>query len=196
MFHSRVLSSNEACSSEHIQPYPIWRVSCRHQMSLYPSLTITSHASSDGHWALIEGSTTTDSPLETKMLTRNPRMFVHTPSEDTRCIHYNFEAHFVLLFKGLTRDRQFDVLLQSLLPESNYHLCHGLPESMRKSVDFECARKWGFLFQRIDHMDCQLWFQSQVTPRPQQEPMCLRSAKPFQVTAKDLDNTSFCYSNM
>ncbi len=140
----------------------------------YPSLIVTSHAGSDGHWALIEGSTTTSSPLESRMPTRNPRMIVHAPGEDPSHISYKFEAHFVVLFQGLVTDMQFGVLLQSLLPGSNYHLCPGLPQQLSESVDFESksARKWGFPLQRTDHVNCQLWFQRQLTPRLRQEPTC------------------------
>ncbi len=140
----------------------------------YPSLTVTSHASSDGHWAIIEGFTSTSSPLESKMPTRNPRMIVHAPCEDPSHISYKFEAHFVLLYQGLITDTQFGVLLQSLLLGSNYHLCPGLPQELRVRVDFECksARKWGFPLQRTDHVNCQLWFHVQVTPRLRQEPTC------------------------
>ncbi len=140
----------------------------------YPSLTVTSHASSDGHWAIIEGFTTTSSPLESKMPTRNPHMIVHAPCEDPSHISYKFEAHFVLLYQGLITDTQFGVLLQSLLPGSNYHLCPSLPQELRVRVDFECksARKWDFPLQRTDHVNCQLWFHVQVTPRLRQEPTC------------------------
>ena len=152
----------------------VWDEFLANTKSCYPSLTLTPHEGSDGHWAIIEGSTTTCSPLRTKLPTHNPRMVVHAPSESLSCIYYKFEVHFVVLFQGLTTDVQFDVLLQSLLPRSSYCLCPDLPEGLRKSVDFECksARKWGFPLQRTDHVDCQLWFQAQVTPRLQQEPLC------------------------
>ena len=101
-------------------------------------------------------------------------MVVHAPSENLRCIYYKFEVHFIVLFQGLTTDVQFGVLLQSLLPQSSYCLCPGLPEELRESVDFECksARKWGFPLQRTDHVDCQQWFQAQMIPRLRQEPTC------------------------
>lgn len=140
----------------------------------YPSLTVTLHEGSEGFSALIEGLATTSSPLESKLPTHNPRMIVHTCSENPCNFHYKFEAHFVLLYQGLTTDAQFDVLIQSLLPGSNYRLCPGIPEQVRERVNFECksARKWGFPFQRTDHVECQLWFQAQLTPRLQLEPMC------------------------
>ena len=151
-----------------------WDEFLANNKSCYPSLTVTPHKGSDGHWAVIEGSMTTSSPLKTKLPIRNPRMVVHAPSENPSCIYYKFEVHFVLLFQGLTTDVQFGVFLQSLLPRSSYCLCPGLPEELRENVDFECksARKWGFPLHRTDHVDCQLWFQAQMTPRLRQEPMC------------------------
>ena len=154
----------------------VWDEFLANTKSCYPSLTLTPHQGSDDHWLIIEGSTTTctSSPLRTKLPTHNPRMVVHAPSESPTCIYYKFEAHFVVLFQGLTTDVQFGVLLQSLLPRSSYCLCPGLPEELRERVDFECksARKWGFPLLRIDHVDCQLWFQAQMTPRFRQEPIC------------------------
>ena len=144
--------------------------------SRYPSLTVTTHCiGSDGHWALIEGSPTQSSPLASKMPTHNPRMIVHASVEEPSHITYKFEVHFVLLYQGLVTDMQFGVLLQSLFSESNYHLCPGIPQQLRESVNFECkrARKWGFPFQHTDHEKCQLWFQAWITPHLiQQEPIC------------------------
>ena len=132
----------------------------------YPSLIVTSHKDSGGHWAFVDGCATTSSPLGTKLPIHNPRMVVHVSNESPNCIQYKFEVHFVLLFQGLTTDAQFSVLLQSTLPGSSYPLCPGLPGQWRERVDFEskCARKWGFPLQRTDHVDCKLWFQPQMTP--------------------------------
>ena len=160
-----------AQSTPHHNPFDEFLADTRR---CFPSLTVTSHAGSDGHWALIESSTTTSSPLESKMPTRNARVIVHAPCEDPSHISYKFEAHFVLLFQGLVTDIEFGVLLQSLLPGSNYRLCPGLPQQLRESVDFESksTRKWGFPCQRTDHVNCQLWFPAKITPRLQQESTC------------------------
>ncbi len=140
----------------------------------YPTLTVTSQVNCDGHWASIRAAETMCSPLVSKAPVQNPQMLVHASHLDPTRITFKFQAHFIPLFSGLVTDALFETLLKSLLPESNYRLCPGLPSDLMDDMNFECksARKWGFPFHRIDHHKCQLWIPVKLTPWLKQEPTC------------------------
>ena len=56
----------------------------------------------------------------------------------------------------------FDDLMQSMLPDSSYYLCPGMPLNLVEKCTFEAknARKWMSPFQRIDHTECEQWFEN------------------------------------
>ena len=87
-------------------------------------------------------------------------MIVHVAKQSPEGVTFKFEAHFITMYSGAMSDPLFNTLLQSLLPDSSYHLCPGLPESIGSQLTFDVknARKWGTPFNRFDHIHCKLWF--------------------------------------
>ena len=106
------------------------------------------------------------SSLMSKAPVNSPQMLLHASHLDSTRITLVFQAHFIPLFSELVTDAQFEPLLKSLLPESNYCLCSGLSNDLMDNMNFECksARKWGFPFHQIDHQECQLWIPVKLTP--------------------------------
>ena len=94
-------------------------------------------------------------------------MIVHATHSDSSLVMFKFEVLFVTLFSGLASDPEFVWLLETLLPESNYHICTGLPEDVISQLKFEChtARLWVFPFYRVDHQECKLWFPLERVPK-------------------------------
>lgn len=132
----------------------------------YPSLLVTTvKDSTDASWAVIEGTMTTNSPFSSPV--RNPRMVIHAPV-DAQDITFRFEVHFMTICSGNVKDESFSEHLQSMIPDSGYFLCSGLPEHLAVNLTFEIkqVRKWNSPFTRIDHRECRLWF------RPKHIPAC------------------------
>ncbi len=127
----------------------------------YPTLTPMVFSDSSAQWGIFEGQPTSEcSPVDSKTPVRTPRMVIHATHSEPSVVTFKFEVHFVTLSSGLTSDPEFVSLLETLLPESKYRVCPGLPEDVISQLDWECstARRWGFPFHRVDHQDCKLWF--------------------------------------
>ena len=141
------------------------------------SLLATQFLDECAQWAIFERCcpTATSSPLATRNPVRNPRMIIHANHQSPDDVMFRFEVHFVTLHCGMVSDPMFEYLLQTLLPDSNYCLCAGLPESVGEQLNFfvKNARKWGLPFNRIDHEHCKLWFPFvKETSQLRREPTC------------------------
>jgi len=148
------------------------------------SLLATQFMDEYTQWAIFERCcpTATSSPLATRNPVRNPRMIIHANHQSPDDVMFRFEVHFVTLHCGMVSDPMFEYLLQTLLPDSNYCLCAGLPESVGEQLNFfvKNARKWGLPFNRIDHEHCKLWFPfARETSQLRREPTCELCTKLF-----------------
>lgn len=100
----------------------------------------------------------------------NPRMVVKAPtafSSPSSTVTYIFEAHFAPVASGFItceehRTRFFE-LLDSMSPDSQYHLCPGLPSNIISELQIAAknVRKWRFPFDRVDHVNCLMWFKEE-----------------------------------
>ena len=132
----------------------------------YSSLSVEVHSDEMAHWAIVHGKMTTLAPINTPI--HNPRMIVHTP-HDTSDMKFTFEANFMTIFSGSTTDDSFDNLMQSMLSDSGYYVCPGVPHDIFEKCSFETknARKWMSPFNRIDHKECEQWFK--LPPKARQK---------------------------
>ena len=125
----------------------------------YNCLSVEVHSDKMAHWAVIHGKMTTVTPINTPV--HNPRMIVHAPHNGTD-MKFIFEANFITIFSGNTTDDSFNNLLQSMLSNSGYFLCPGMPLDIVEKCTFEAknVRKWMSPFHRIDHKECEQWFRA------------------------------------
>ena len=82
-------------------------------------------------------------------------------SENEALISFKFEALYTTLVAGLlpaNLDR-FHILVKSLLQDSGYFMCQGIPPDVSFMMSFttKSARIWGLPFGRVDHKDCPMW---------------------------------------
>ena len=127
----------------------------------YNLLSVERFSDKTAHWAIIHGEMTTATPISTRAPIHNPRMIVQALHNDTD-IKFTFEANFTTVSSGRVSDDTFDDLMQSMLPDSSYYLCPGMPLDLVEKCTFEAknARKWMPPFQRIDHTECEQWFKN------------------------------------
>ena len=82
-------------------------------------------------------------------------------SENEALISFRFEALYTTLAAGFlpaNLDR-FHILAKSLLQDSGYFMCQGIPPDVSFMMSFTTknARIWGLPFGRVDHKDCPMW---------------------------------------
>lgn len=152
-----------------------------------PSFT---HTDGSTTWLVFCGPVTTVNPTETP--TSNPRVIIEHTTATTIChleVHYQRIKSFP--YEGI--EQELSTLISSLQNDSNYVLCPGLPSSIASSVTFESKslRKWGPLFQRLDHRKCLMWYPaSRSSSKPAMCPKCSRLYHHLQDMIKRRKNIS------
>ena len=136
----------------------------------YPNLLILEGDSSDGACCFtVQRPGLSLSPMPSHSPVLNPRMIVSAPyTIDTpeTAVTYSFEAHFTPLLTRFMRTEEdrscFFNQLDTLLPDSGYHLCPGVPTVLASQLSgtSKNARKWGMPFNRVDHAECPLWYRT------------------------------------
>ena len=124
----------------------------------YPCFCIRRVTDSTAELAVIEPSLCTSGPITSPI--SSPRMILRSVGYD---ISYTFEVFFTALKSGImTNDNlvEFFTNLDSMLPGSGYFHCPGIPKEYNDvvSYDVKSARKWGYPFVRLDHVNCLLWY--------------------------------------
>ena len=63
-------------------------------------------------------------------------------------------------------EQEFYDLVSSMLPDSGYFLCQGLPTGMDSVMGFQTKslRQWCIQFNRLDHKSCSLWLKGITKP--------------------------------
>ena len=87
-----------------------------------------------------------------------PRMILQCNSDS---VSFRFEVLLLTVKSGNfpTDNELFYELLASMLPDSGFSLCQGLPLEMDTVLPYETKnlRKWGAPFNRLDHKNCLMW---------------------------------------
>lgn len=111
--------------------------------------------SSGSKWSVIYGPLMVDNTLQTPVY--NPRMVIKFSPDSS--VTFTFEVNLFPQHTGyLPNDSDhFYSLLGTIVPNSGYRLCSGLPEDV-VTVNSKSVRKWGLPFKRHDHKECLLWF--------------------------------------
>ena len=108
-------------------------------------------------WGIIVGEPMIETNMQTPMHT--PRMVINAVDESL--VSFKFEVLYTPIVSGYVPadNIRFHQLLKSLLPESGYFMCQGIPveSSSQMTYKSKSARFWGMPFGRVDHKDCPLW---------------------------------------
>ena len=124
---------------------------------VYPLLTIIVTFLSGKKWGILQCKVEVEPNLLTPIY--NPRMVITTENETS--LTFKFEVLYkTLVFGHLPADLdRFHDLVKSLLPDSGYFACEGIPPDVSATMSFntKSARIWGCPFGRVDHIDCPMW---------------------------------------
>ena len=126
----------------------------------YPEVTISCTSSNEVDWAIIQGQLLLSSSLPYPSY--NPRVILSW-SQTEQEVNVTFEVNLVPIKQAKCGSDVLELfqMVETLLPTSGFVLCQGLDEKVAEEATFDCknVRKWGFPFNRMDHIDCVMWFQ-------------------------------------
>ena len=63
-------------------------------------------------------------------------------------------------------EQEFYDLVSSMLPDSGYFFCQGMPTGMDSVMGFQTKslHQWGIPFNQLDHKSCPLWLKGITKP--------------------------------
>ena len=137
----------------------------------YPSIRADCMMLGDTQWVIFNGPFTCSNPFQ--LPAPNPRVIIEKAQTTLKC---HLEVHFKRIesFDLEGNEDQLFKLIESLLPNSGYCLCLGLPQELQDQLSFESKslRKWGPFMKRMDRIECLMWFKPQNERKQDKPSMC------------------------